>query len=152
MITLDYRLTETRSNRPTQVNWASADAATLRYSAFLGDQIFVVEEHDFSARWGWVPLLDFAAALTGITRGLEMGNASGRFEFTESDAALDLHREGDRVRIVSNYVQDTAQVSLTELVEAVESYARRILSEALAAHPALAENDSFRQWFPASVN
>jgi hypothetical protein len=28
---------------------------------------------DFSAKWGWVPLLDFAAALMTITEELESG-------------------------------------------------------------------------------
>ena len=63
MIALDYALSDERNTRAPVTNWLTADDVALRYYLFRGDQIIIINGVDFSARWGWVPLLDFAAAL-----------------------------------------------------------------------------------------
>jgi len=62
MITLDYRLSPLPGDR-TDRELVSASESELRYSLFLGDVVFRVGDADFSANWGWVPVLDFALGL-----------------------------------------------------------------------------------------
>jgi hypothetical protein len=63
MIHLSYRLSDESCAKNALIDWATADEMTLRYYVFFGDQIFVIDGADFSARWGWVTILDFAAGL-----------------------------------------------------------------------------------------
>lgn len=67
-------------------------------TASLGDVIFIVYEVDLSARWGWVPVLDFALGLDAIVDALAPEGAGDEvFEFTESDATIVFRRDGDKV-------------------------------------------------------
>lgn len=92
MITLDYELSLGWDRRTTELKLRSADEMTLRYDCFLGDVVFV-DGVDFSARWGWVPVLDFALHLWAIAGGL-VSEAEELFEFTESDAAIEVSASG----------------------------------------------------------
>lgn len=149
MIDLSYSLSSSWNERTADVDWASTDETTLRYKAFLGDQVFVVNGVDFSARWGWVPLLDFAACLVRIVRGLEAGESELVFEFTESDAQLRSNRQGNDVLITSSYSNGKATVRLDQLKEAANLHAERVLKEAVNAHPALKSYRSLMSWYPA---
>jgi hypothetical protein len=149
MITLGYQFSPSWNRKTEQSDLASADEMTLRYDLFSGDQVFVVDGVDFSAKWGWIPLLDFAACLVKIVSGLEAGESELVFEFTESDAQLQFNRQGSDVLITSNYSDGKATVRLDELKGAVNSHAERLLNEALRAHPALKYNRSLMSWYPA---
>ena len=48
MIDLSYSLSSSWNERAADIDWGSADETTLRYRAFLGDQIFIVNGVDFS--------------------------------------------------------------------------------------------------------
>ncbi len=65
---LDYRLSEDWDENSTDL--AAADETDLRYYAAPGDIIFRKDQTDLSARWGWIPLIDFALALREITEAL----------------------------------------------------------------------------------
>ena len=83
MITLDYILDPAPND--AEANLAEVDELRLRYDCFPGDVVFVVGAVDLSARWGWVPILDFAVGIKQIADGL---GGEDRFEFTESDATI----------------------------------------------------------------
>jgi hypothetical protein len=149
MINLSYTLSPTWN--VGDIDWANADETTLRYRAFLGDQMFFVNEADFSARWGWIPILDFAASFVRITEGLTANNAEARFDFTESDAQLQFHHQGDSVLITSNYSKAQATVAGKELNLAVACYAGSVLKDALNVHPELKDNRTFALWYPRII-
>jgi hypothetical protein len=148
MIEISYNLSSSWNATAQIMDWAKADETTLRYRAFLGDQIFVVNGADFSAKWGWIPLLDFAAGLVAITRGLVAGEAEVAFDFTESDAHLQFNRQGSNTLITSSYSNATATVPMSELEQAASSYAERVLREAISLYPALKANHSLAGWYP----
>jgi hypothetical protein len=135
MLTFDYVLDPAWDR--AEVDLAAADEMVLRYDCFLGDVVFVVGEADFSARWGWVPILDFAVALDGI---VDLLVGEGRFEFTESDAAIDFRRDGDVVQVSTNYMPGSAVVPLVELQAATDAFLRRVVADLTARHPELARN------------
>jgi hypothetical protein len=65
-IIFDYKLSSEWNRRTQTVDLRGADEMTLRYDCFLGDVVFSVDEADFSARWDWVPVFDFALSLRAI--------------------------------------------------------------------------------------
>lgn len=148
MIELSYNLSSSWNAKAQSVDWAKTDETTLRYRAFLGDQIFVVNGADFSAKWGWIPILDFAAGLVVVARGLAAGETELAFDFTESDAHLQFNRQGSNTLITSSYTNATATVPTNELEQVARSYAERVLKEAMSSHPGLKANRSLASWYP----
>ena len=149
MIRLDYRLSDEWRNKAATFDWVTADETSLRYRALTGDQIFVIGDVDFSAPWGWVPLLDFAAGLVAIARRLREGAPECAFEFTESDAKLEFSARDGAASLRSNYYPgQTAVVSVDDLDEAARAYAARLLREAISLYPALGKNASLKSWYP----
>jgi len=101
MINIDYALSSTQLKIR---DLAEMDIASLRYRALIGDIVLNVNGQDFSARWGWVPILDFDLSLLQIQKELkESPDAMCLFEFTESEATLSFARDGDQVVIGASY-------------------------------------------------
>lgn len=93
-----------------------------------------------SARSGHGSPLDFAAALAAIARSLETATEE-TFELTESDARLRFARDGDEVRVISNYADALeASTSLDALQSATAAFLDRVLEDLTTAHPELAAN------------
>jgi hypothetical protein len=149
MINLSYRLAADWNEKAEGVDWATASETELRYGAFMGDQIFVIDGADFSAKWGWVPILDFATSLVKIIQGLHAHESELLFEFTESDAQIQFNRQADRVLVTSNYSTAKATTPLGELDKAAASYAERVLRDAINLHPTLNTNHSLAAWYPS---
>src|SRR3712207_3536434 len=84
MIHLGYQLSPLWRARNSGADYQRADEGALRYDLFLGDVLFKIDEVDLSARWGWIPVIDFALTLHLMTDALEP-NQTKIFEFTESD-------------------------------------------------------------------
>lgn len=138
-IILDYEISEKRDPGATGPDLRSADEITLRYDCFLGDVVFRVGEADFSARWGWVPVLDFAMGLRAILSNLTEGH-SQTFEFTESDARIGFKRQGPSVDIEADYAPERAQVSYSDLSKEADQFLLRVIRDLERSHPELAEN------------
>ena len=136
MITLDYWL-DPRWNRENEsVDLASADEGALCYDVLLGDVIFIVNEADFSAKWGWVPIVDFAACLRRVVFELKEGrSAEETFEFTESDDTIWFKREGSEVNISTSYATGEARVALDELKTSVDYFVQRVSPRTLSEIP-----------------
>jgi hypothetical protein len=140
MVTLDYKLSTTWN--PHELDLRSADELTLRYDAFPGDVVFRVDDADFSAQWGWVPVLDFALALGAIAERLD-DHDSERFEFTESDATIEFRRDDGPIEISASYAQSVARLPLFELTAAAEEFLARVTEGLASTHPELAGNEEF---------
>ena len=140
MVTLDYKLSADWN--PHELDLRAADELTLRYDAFPGDVVFRVDDEDFSAQWGWVPVLDFALALGTVTERLDSHDHE-LFEFTESGATIDFRRDDGPIAISASYTQALARIPLFELSNAVDEFFDRVAEGLQAEHPQLAENEYF---------
>lgn len=137
---LDYQLSEDR-----ETDWSSVTEEDLRYRVALGNLIFHVGNKDFSADWGWIPLVDLAASFAEIARKLESGSTSEIFEFTESDAWVRFERKGEKVLVSTSYGEGVGEIALHLVSEAVKSFRERLRSELVRRHPQAAHNVAVRK-------
>jgi len=151
MILLDYQFSARWKRRSETFDFLHADKERLRLDAFEGDQIFKVNEADFSAAWDWVPLLDFAISLAIITDALSAGASDHHFEFTESEAEIRFKRHGNDVTIWTNYGPQSTLVRCEDLQDAVQTYCQRFLGELLQAYPLLSKNPHSHELFSAAL-
>ncbi|HEY6842238.1 MAG TPA: hypothetical protein VI114_13530, partial [Chthoniobacterales bacterium] len=112
----------------------------LRYYAATGDIIVRNDQADLSARWGWIPLIDFALALRKIAATLTIEQGRETFEFTESDATLQFDRHGHGMTITGSYAAGEISVSFTVFVDQAKDFARRLDAELVAKRPELKLN------------
>jgi hypothetical protein len=148
MIELDYTLSPSWKRSWEALNLAEASETDLLYRALLGDIIFRVDSNDFSAKWGWIPVVGFAASLSHIIGELvERDGVETTFDFTESDAVLRFKRAGEGILISASYAPGEAYVPLTEFTTAVNSFSRRVANELSQQFPSLCENKSLQQLF-----
>jgi hypothetical protein len=136
---LDYSIDPSWKRQWTSRDLRSADEMELRYDCFLGDISFEINGTDFSARWGWVPVLDFALALRAITSALAESDHE-TFEFTESDATIEFTKRNGKIRLEAGYADASADVDYAELSLEAERFAARLLRELGEEHPGLREN------------
>jgi hypothetical protein len=141
---LDYRFSEDWDEN--SINLATADETDLRYYAATGDVILRNDQSDLSARWGWIPLIDFALACRKIAEVLAVTEGSETFEFTESDATLRFERRGQKIIIRGNYASGEITVPFTEFGEQVRDFARRLDVELLAKCPELRRNSAYQDF------
>jgi hypothetical protein len=111
---------------------------------FLGDVIFKIGETDFSARWDWVPVLDFALGLEHLIKQLEGGEESVEFEFTESDSAIRFTRENGEVFVSASYAPYRAVAKISELAQAVRAFRQRVVADLFLTYPQLRTNEAIR--------
>ena len=142
---LDYRLKE-----DTRTDWSSVTEEDLRYRVALGNLIFHVGNKDFSAAWGWIPLVDLAASFAEIVRKLEGGSASETFEFTESDSWVRFERKGEKILVSTSYGEGVGEIALHSVSEAVKSFGERLRSELVGRHPQAAHNAAVRKLLGAT--
>ena len=149
MITIDFLISPSWRSKHADDQLQSADGATLRYDVLLGDVIFRTDECDFSARWDWVPLIDFVASLRQMMDELiEKDNSKTVFDFTESDATLEFKRESSTVIISPSYVKCHAIVPLVDLARAVDSVSRRLVETISREFPLLLLNKTLPSLLP----
>jgi hypothetical protein len=110
MVKLDYQISPSWNEKAGAIDLSRADESTLLYNAFLGDVVFSVEGVDFSARWGWVPILDFARSFFLVFNELA-SEPQFTYEFTESDAAINLKKVDGEVIVSATYAAGMAKVS-----------------------------------------
>jgi len=146
-IDLTYRLSA-RWNKARRDRCDDATAAELLYEMFLGDLVFRIGDSDFSAPWGWVPILDVVRQLLSAVQRLPV---AGRMDidFTESDAVLTLAAEDGVVTISSTYSPATAKVKLGEFKNAVHHLAADALQDFEGRCPGLRTNPLMRDLIPS---
>src|SRR5438552_13405056 len=152
MITIDFLLSPAWRAKNMGVNLASADNASLRYEVLLGDIIFKTGQCDLSAKWDWIPLIDFATSLRQIVDELiEKDGTETIYEFTESDATLEFKREGSAIIVSASYAPCHATVPLVELAAAIDSFSRRILETISREFPSLLQNKILPRLLPVPL-
>jgi hypothetical protein len=139
---LDYRISEDWDENSTDL--AAADETDLRYYAATGDIILRDDQVDLSARWGWIPLVDFALALREIVHALSVTDGSRIFEFTESDATIQFERRGQNMTIGGSYAAGTITLFFTAFRDQAWDFARRLDTEVLAKRPELKANPTYQ--------
>jgi hypothetical protein len=138
---LDYRLSEDWDENSNDLS--SADETDLRFYAATGDIVLRNDQADLSARWGWIPLIDFAVALRKIAEALAAGDGSETFEFTESDATLQFERRGAEITIRGNYAVEEITLPFAAFVNQTADFARRLDAELSAKRPELRLNPAY---------
>jgi hypothetical protein len=141
---LDYRLSEDWDENSSDL--AAADETELRYYVATGDIIVRNDQADLSARWGWIPLIDFALALRKIAATLTIEEGRETFEFTESDATLQFDRHGHGMTITGSYAAGEISVSFTVFVDQAKDFARRLDAELVAKRPELKLNPVYEDF------
>jgi hypothetical protein len=141
---LDYRLSEDWDENSADL--ATADETDLRFYAATGDIILRADRTDLSARWGWIPLIDFALALQKIAEALAVHDGSETFEFTESDAILQFDRRGEELTIHGSYAAGEITVPFAAFADKATDFARRLDRELLSKRPELGLNPVYRDF------
>jgi hypothetical protein len=148
MVHLDFAISE-RSDTLFWRDPSIASEAELRYDFLLGDLFIRVDALDFSAPWGWIPLLDAAACLYGAVQDLEAGQQRSQFVFTENAETISFERESlERVSVSCTYVSGRTSVAIRELHFATVNFSRRLLNEAITRYPTLRLNSRLVGWYP----
>lgn len=142
---LDFSISTAWNRSGGESGAADVDATDLRYRFVLGDVVFRDASADLSARWGWIPLVDFAMCLKDIDRELRDGSTHAEFEFTESDAKLFFARCDDQVTVRANYALGEISISVPAFARAVQSFVQRLRSETAQRFPNLATNFVIRE-------
>ncbi len=132
-----------RAGNCADADLSSADDLQLRYDLFLGDILLLAGGRDFSARWGWVPILDFAVALSLAIAELRNSGHSW-VDFTENDALLRLRSEGDRVVISATYAEGTATPTLNAFLQAIRAMNARLVSDLETSYPSLTRSSAYQ--------
>lgn len=140
MTVLDYHISPLSPERSNGAGLTSASEADLRYALFLGDVIFRIGDADFSARWDWVPILDFAIGLERAVEELQRGKEHSEYDFTESDAAIRFARDEGEVFVSATFVPYRAVVALSELLGAAHAFRTRVVDELCSTYPELRRN------------
>jgi hypothetical protein len=141
---LDYRFSEDWDENSTDL--AAAEETHLRYDVATGDIVVRKDQTDLSARWGWIPLIDFALALREIAEALATKEGIETFEFTESDATLQFDRRGQEMTISASYAPGEITIPFAAFREQARDFARRLDAELLAKRPELRLNPVYQDF------
>ncbi|MGI8984750.1 MAG: hypothetical protein ACR2HM_09515 [Acidimicrobiales bacterium] len=142
MISLGYRLSDEWNKEHLASEVARLDETTLRYGFFMGDVEFRIDEASFDARWGWVPILDFAASLLSLMRSLPKTREAA-FEFTESEAQISFAFKDSAVEVGATYSPATAAAPYDAMLAAVEAFALSTFDAAETVYPSIGANTAY---------
>jgi hypothetical protein len=142
MIRLDYRIDSSWEAKNPPIDLHCADENDLLYGAFPGDITFVIDSIDLSARWGWIPVLDFSRSFLISVLDLET-KPNTMFEFTDSEAVISFERNQDVVKISATYTKGIAETSFAHLLSQARQFAQRVFRELVIKYPSLQENPVF---------
>ncbi|WP_148314140.1 hypothetical protein [Sorangium cellulosum] len=144
MITLGYSIEKAP---PKNADLREVEDSDIHYDLFLGDIVFQVNGSDLSARWGWVPVLDFAVCLYRISESLRPGVCES-FEFTESEHRIDFVLNGDIVEVRTTYGAPFVCVSHVELRASAKQFLRQVIDELESSYTTLRHNPFIRRLYP----
>jgi hypothetical protein len=127
-VVLDYRLAPNWKSKMPRKNWTDLSREEVAYYSFVGSIVFRVGVEDFSADWGWIPLVDFGLVLDAALEDLPRSHEY-TIEFTDSDHFIRMEIDGTKVMVASSYAHGRGRAGLTDLRAAVDRYMRRLLNE-----------------------
>jgi hypothetical protein len=148
VLQIDYVLSDEWNDTLDPKSFEDMSEIDLRYSMALGNLILVVNGLDFSAPWGWIPMVDMAVALSDIRDALS-GDQSAleTFEFTENEASISFQKVGDAVQIAASYVPGKESIPFPELDERVREFRDKVFREATVRFRSLEKNEAFRSLY-----
>lgn len=144
MIHLDYNLEPSEIRKIEGVDLITATANDLDYYLFCGDIIFRIDNTNLDARWGWVPIINFATQLYLIASEIKEGEAR-KLEYTESAAVIEFSRQGGIIEIKAEQAHAKVEASLYELRESATIFICRLFSNLTSRWPKLAQNQFFKE-------
>jgi hypothetical protein len=145
MVKIAYQLDATWNSKLRLADLEAADEAALRYDMLLGNIVFETDICNFSASWGWIPVVDFVVCLRQILHHLSKAQfAEAAYEFTESDAQLRFERRNGILVISASYAPCKAEVSLNELASAFDQLLRQLIQNLQETFPSLLQNKVLR--------
>ncbi|MFI7431787.1 hypothetical protein ACIBPB_32935 [Micromonospora sp. NPDC049836] len=115
----------------------------LRYEYFWSRIEFDVDGFDLGARWGSMPLLDFAASIKKVPDALDR-YGEAEFDFTENTAVISFVRRGESVEVRDSTSEVAYEIGMNELVDAVNVFLGTMATRLMAAHPGIAKNKFFK--------
>jgi hypothetical protein len=142
MIELSYELTDTRSE-DSRVDFAKVEDSALHFEHFPGRVYIRAGETDLSPKWDWTPIFDFFVCLRKGLHEFHGPKKEFRFEFTESEAALNFRREGENIVISASYSPDRIVLPLREYENVLSQTSTRLHTELLQRYPTLRANKFF---------
>jgi len=153
MIIFDYKLSDTLNINGWHKKLPDLDEIEIRYNFLLGDVIILAGECDFSARWGWVPILDFVCSLKYIcTKLCQNENLEMEFEFTESESTLKFSRKGDLLTITASYNQCISTVTFDDFIVKADEFASRLILDVFESYPESINNSWLNSVYKTFVN
>ncbi|MBV9997560.1 MAG: hypothetical protein JO015_00445 [Verrucomicrobia bacterium] len=148
MLDLSYRLLTPYEEFPDPDDLAKATEVDFRFRVALGDLILAAPPSDFSARWGWIPLIDFAVSVREILSHLKRGGARSQFEFTESEATLTFVRHETGLVITASYAPGEIPIPLSSFEERLRWFEGGLRADLVKNQPALERHPVFNRLLP----
>jgi hypothetical protein len=145
MLKVSYQLAAGRNDLSEEKQLFGVSEVDFRFRFALGDLILASGPVDLSARWGWVPLIDFVMSAREILSLLEQRQAQAEFEFTESEATLAFTRQGADLIIRASYAEGEIKTSLSMFAEQLQEFERSLRLELEKRQPLLAHHAVFNQ-------
>lgn len=148
MVIIDYKLSASSILKLNEANLIEADLTELVAWNVYGDTIFRIDEMAFDARWGWVPLLDFAMQLYDIAYSLHTLTEQ-KLGFLESCEYILFKYNGNTISITASYATNRAETDIFELKRASQTFLNRLLLDLSSEWPDLLKNKVYQQIFEA---
>lgn len=116
----------------------------FRYKLFLGDVIIRSDTSRIDLIWGWIPLLDFAYALTYIVQNLLSSDTSREeFEFTESNELLIFTKNRNSIHIATSFSEDFLEANFLDFKRAVDNSYSKLINEIKEKNSQVLNNPNF---------
>jgi hypothetical protein len=145
MLDLSYRLVKPLEEFRDPDDLAKATELDFRFRVALGDLILAAPPNDFSARWGWIPLIDFVVSVREILNHLKRGGTHSQFEFTESEATLTFARHETDLVITASYAPGQIRIPLSSFEERLRWFEGGLRADLVKNLPALDRHPVFNR-------
>lgn len=127
------------------VDFSKANDDNLRYTLFLGSVYLSEDTQSIPIGWDWIPLLDFAICLHGISSGMGKKQIHREeFEFTESNEKVIFEQEKGRVKISTSFSDEVLNTTVDNFQQGVQKFYESLLTDLVNKNPALEGNEAFR--------
>lgn len=144
MISLNYSLDKYQLSLIDDKTIANASISDLTVYLFCGDVMFSVDDSSFDARWGWIPVLDFAIQAYDAVRLLN-GSKDAYLHFTENEDYIQFSRiDTIHADISASYTAARATTLISDLEIETKKFLRHILADLSQRWPSISNNQHFR--------
>jgi hypothetical protein len=142
MIILNYEYNLKEIKKLSNIDLSIISSTDIDYYLFCGNIIFRVNDRNFDALWGWIPIIDFATNLFLILSKIKEGE-SEIYYFTESEATIKFHRKDGSIMINPSYCLFEEKVVYEEMKATTHQFLKRVLTETSVQFPQLSKNSVF---------